>query len=92
MEYQTIRYEQEGVIGILTLNRPERLNAINLTMRDELRGFFIEKLTDNDTRVIVMTGVGRGFCSGMDMKDFVSSRMASKSVCCILKGKTIGKI
>jgi len=70
MEYQTIRYEQEGVIGILTLNRPERLNAINLTMRDELRGFFIDKLTDNDTRVIVMTGAGRGFCSGMDMKDF----------------------
>ncbi len=69
MEYGTIQFEREGPVGILTLNRPERLNAINYAMRDDIRGFFTERLTDNDMRVIVITGAGRGFCSGLDIKD-----------------------
>jgi enoyl-CoA hydratase len=69
MGYKTIQFKQEGPVGILTLNRPECLNAINYAMRDELRGFFTERATDHDTRVIVITGAGRGFCSGLDIKD-----------------------
>lgn len=69
MDYETIKYEQDGPIGILTLNRPERLNAINNTMRDELRAFLMERLTDLEVRVLVVTGEGRGFCSGLDMKE-----------------------
>jgi len=69
MDYQTIKFEARNAIGVLTLNRPERMNAINYLMRDELRDFFIQRLTDTDNRVIVITGEGKGFCSGLDIKD-----------------------
>ena len=61
-------FEQRGPIGILTLNRPERLNAINHQMLIELRQFFDERHRDYATRVIIITGAGRGFCAGHDLK------------------------
>lgn len=73
MGYDTIQFEQEGSVGVLRLNRPEVLNAINTRMRDELRSFFLKRLHDYDLRVIVVTGSGRGFCSGMDLKDFAAN-------------------
>lgn len=69
MEYSTIRFHKEEAVGVLTLDRSERMNAMNYRMRDELRAFFMEMLTDTDTRVIVVTGAGKGFCSGLDLKD-----------------------
>ncbi|MFN0145824.1 MAG: enoyl-CoA hydratase/isomerase family protein [Dehalococcoidia bacterium] len=63
-----IRYERQGPIGILTLNRPERLNAINHEMLRALRGFFDERHRDFACRVIIVTGEGRGFCAGLDLK------------------------
>ncbi len=70
MGYKTIQFREEGPVGILTFNRPEVLNAINIEMRDELRAFFMDNLTGNKTRVIVMTGAGRGFTPGLDVKEF----------------------
>jgi enoyl-CoA hydratase len=67
--YETLSYETKGPVGILTLNRPDRRNAMNYKMRDELRSFFIERLTDTGVRVLVLTGAGKGFCSGLDLKD-----------------------
>lgn len=61
-------FEQRGPIGILTLNRPERLNAINHQMLIELREFFDARHRDYATRVIIVTGAGRGFCAGLDLK------------------------
>jgi len=69
MDYETIRHEQEGPIAILTLQRPRCLNAINAAMRDELQSFLEARLTDFDTRVLVVTGAGRGFSAGLDIKD-----------------------
>jgi len=69
MNYETVKFESHGPIGILTLSRPERMNAINYQMRDELRRFFMDRLLDTDTRVLVITGAGKGFCSGLDIKD-----------------------
>lgn len=70
MGYETLKYEQKDAIGLLTLNRPERLNAINEKMVEELEGFWIEKMYDLDTRVIILTGAGeKGFCGGLDMKE-----------------------
>jgi len=63
-----ILYERQGPIGILTLNRPERLNAINHEMLRALRGFFDERHRDYGCRVILVTGAGRGFCAGVDLK------------------------
>ncbi len=65
---ETIRWEPEGPIGLLTLSRPERLNALNYQMVRELRRFFEERHRDFATRVIVITGEGRGFCAGLDLK------------------------
>jgi len=69
LEYKTISFEIKGPVGTLTMNRPERMNAMNNEMRDELREFFIERLVDLDCRAIVITGAGKGFCSGVDLKD-----------------------
>lgn len=70
MEYKTLTYEEpEPGIGLLTLNRPERLNALSLEMVDELTMLY-EHLTGlPDVRVLILTGAGRGFCSGADLKD-----------------------
>jgi enoyl-CoA hydratase len=64
----TIRYERDGPIGVLTLNRPERLNAISNDMLRALRAFFDDRHRDYACRVIVLTGEGRGFCAGLDLK------------------------
>ncbi|MGE0600483.1 MAG: enoyl-CoA hydratase/isomerase family protein [Dehalococcoidia bacterium] len=63
-----IDFEKRGPIGILTLNRPERLNAIDHAMLTALRSFFDERHRDFGTRIIVITGAGRGFCAGLDLK------------------------
>jgi enoyl-CoA hydratase len=69
MEYETMKVQTDGPIALVTLDRPECLNAINFPLRNELFGYLSERMDDYDTRVIVLTGEGRGFCSGLDMKD-----------------------
>ncbi|MEM7219530.1 MAG: enoyl-CoA hydratase-related protein [Pseudomonadota bacterium] len=59
--------EQDGFVCEITLNRPERLNAISRDMLDELSGKMVEANKDPDTRCIILTGAGRGFCSGLDL-------------------------
>jgi enoyl-CoA hydratase/carnithine racemase len=61
--------EQRGFIAIITLNRPERLNAISRDMLGELSAKMVEADQDPDTRCIILTGAGRGFCSGLDLID-----------------------
>ena len=55
---------------VLRLNRPERLNAINETMAGALREACASIEADRTARVVVLTGAGRGFCAGLDMRDF----------------------
>jgi len=69
MQYETLEFKQEGAIGILTFNRPNSLNAINFKMRDDFRHFLKARFDDLDTRVIVITGAGRGFSAGLDIRD-----------------------
>ncbi len=70
MSYQTLLYEVEGEIGILSYNRPEKVNAVNYQMLSELNDFWQERQRDFDTRVIVIRGAGeKGFCSGLDLND-----------------------
>jgi enoyl-CoA hydratase/carnithine racemase len=66
--YETLRLEREGPIDWLTLHRPERLNAMDARMCDELRDYFGGLATRHATRVVVLRGAGRGFCSGFDLK------------------------
>ncbi|MFH2133348.1 MAG: enoyl-CoA hydratase-related protein [bacterium] len=76
MTYSTITFKAvEAGIGLLTLNREKRLNAINLDMLDDLYRLFHSLDDQQDIRVIILTGAGRGFCSGADLKD---TRLASE--------------
>jgi len=67
MSYEEIRYEVDAGILTLTLDRPERLNAFTNTMAHELMDAFDRADADDDVRVVVVTGAGRGFCAGADL-------------------------
>ncbi len=61
--------EKKEHIATITLNRPERLNAITGEMLDGLAAALVELDADRDVRVIIVTGAGRGFCAGLDLQD-----------------------
>ena len=68
MAYQYLLYDTMDTIVTLTLNRPDRLNALGDTLREELCDALVRASDDPAVRVIVITGAGRGFCAGGDMK------------------------
>lgn len=82
-EFKTIIFEKKEGIGLLTLNRPERLNALSLEMTEELLTLFNSLVDDYECRVVVMTGVGRAFCSGTDLKNMSNLDYGD------LKGRTL---
>lgn len=65
---RTFQLEDDNGVHWLTLDRPERLNAINQPMAEQLLAYFEARRRDTDTRIIVMAGAGRAFCSGADLK------------------------
>ena len=67
MSYETIILEKKDRIATITMNRPERLNAITRQMDNDLCDAFTDVARDNDVRVVVLTGAGRGFCAGEDL-------------------------
>jgi len=69
MDYQTIIVENKDYITTITLNRPDSLNALNEQMVAELREVFSSEEGNDRTRIIVVTGAGRAFCSGADLKE-----------------------
>src|SRR4051794_23946863 len=76
MEYEQIRSERRGEVQLVTLNRPERLNAWTPRMAEELGDAFEAANHDADVGAIVVTGEGRGFCAGADMEATFSVRIA----------------
>ncbi len=66
-EFHTIRFEVEGRVATITLDRPERLNAMNQEMKDELRAAWTEVRDDPDIWAAIITGAGRAFSSGADV-------------------------
>lgn len=67
--YETLLVEKDGAVDWLTLNRPDALNSISLTMVDELRDYFGALAEDESVRIVVMRGAGKAFCAGLDIKD-----------------------
>src|SRR5882724_10536501 len=66
-EYGEIQLETSDGVAVITLNRPERLNAYTPTMGRELHEAFAACDADDAVRAIVVTGAGRGFCAGADL-------------------------
>ncbi|MBE0480806.1 MAG: enoyl-CoA hydratase/isomerase family protein [Dehalococcoidia bacterium] len=69
MRYDTIILQKENGVAVMTLNRPESLNAVSPAMWFELSAVFEEVRNDDSLRVLVLTGAGRGFCAGADVAE-----------------------
>ena len=67
MSYQDIIYDKSERVATLTFNRPERLNAITNVMRSEILEAIKDASEDDDIRVVVIKGAGKGFCAGADL-------------------------
>lgn len=70
MEYKSVNYKTDGRVATITLNRPERMNAIDGRMPGEIADAVKRANADNDIHVIVVTGAGAGFCAGYDLIEY----------------------
>ena len=78
--FRSLRYEAQDRKAYITLDRPERLNAIDRFMPGEI-GAAVELANDDDqVHVIVLRGAGRSFCSGYDLKDFAEGGVGTQGV------------
>lgn len=71
--FATLRYAKRGAVAVLTLDRPERLNAYSLRMRDELFEVLGAAHDDPEVRVLLLHGSGSAFCTGGDLTEFGQS-------------------
>jgi enoyl-CoA hydratase/carnithine racemase len=78
MSYQDILYGVEDGVAVVTLNRPDRLNAWRAEMEREVRAAMKAAAEDDAVRVIVLTGAGRGFCAGADMGGLQSTAASGR--------------
>ena len=76
MTPQHFNYRIENQVGIITLNRADRLNALTFAIYEELRDFFVWLDGRDDIRAIVINGEGRAFCSGGDVEDIIGELFA----------------
>lgn len=67
MELEDLLFEKDGDVGVITLNRPDRMNAMSGAMTQGMLGLVRELREDDDVKVIVLTGTGRAFCTGADV-------------------------
>src|SRR5688572_11055033 len=70
MDYKTLLFELDGGIATVTLNRPERLNALNDEMRADYSRLFQELQNNDEIGVVIFTGAGRAFSAGGDISYF----------------------
>ncbi len=73
MDYQYVKVRRDGPVTTVVMNRPEHLNALSLAMTDEMESALREAARDEEVRVVVLTGEGRGFCTGGDVKEMHTS-------------------
>src|SRR4051794_15611750 len=65
----TIRYDVEGAVATITLDRPDALNALTVELKIALRKAVEQAAADDSVRAIVLTGAGRAFCVGQDLRE-----------------------
>ncbi len=69
MSFETILYEEAEGVATVTLNRPDRLNAVTAVMLAELKEAIADAAVNSDIRCLLLTGAGRAFCAGQDLSD-----------------------
>jgi len=79
IKYEELNFEVDGSAAVITLNRPEALNALTNTMLSELKHAFAAAEQDQNVVGIVLTGAGRGFCAGMDMNNLSAQSKGDSS-------------
>ena len=79
MDYSQILFEKKDHVAVITLNRPQRLNAWTYRMMAELVDAISQSNVDPDIGAILMTGAGKGFCAGADMEDTLKEQMDGKN-------------
>lgn len=75
----TILYTQQGAVAILTLNRPERANTLNRELIEALQTYAAAAAADDTVRAIIVTGAGRHFCGGADLREMTASTARSNA-------------
>jgi len=73
-----VLFEQQGALGVITLNRPEALNALTLNMAHEIEAQLLRWRSDPAIRAIVITGAGRAFCAGGDIRALYDTGLAKQ--------------
>lgn len=79
MNWEFVLFNKEDGIGTIILNRPDVMNALGGGMRQEILTALEMAVADNEVKVIVITGAGKAFCAGGDVKEFVSGTGQSQS-------------
>jgi len=74
--YETVLYDKKERVAVITLNRPEKMNAINLQMNKDLKASLKEAKDDDEIRAIVITGAGKAFCAGGDVAEFAGGEFS----------------
>lgn len=78
MTYEQIAVNRDESVARITLNRPDKLNALTQVMSDELCDVFEKVRDDEEVRAVLLTGAGRGFCAGQDLTEFEESYRAGE--------------
>jgi enoyl-CoA hydratase len=92
MAFETLLVDEQGPVHWVTMNRPERLNALNAQMIDELLDYFQQRYFDRDTRVIVLCGAGSAYCAGLDLKERPNSNAPPDVSASLLHQRRISEI
>jgi enoyl-CoA hydratase/carnithine racemase len=87
MTYEHLDLRVDGDVIWATMNRPERLNALNRKLVEELRDFFVGLYWRRDVRVVVLAGAGGAFCAGLDLKERSGANDGKRSVGASLTGQ-----
>ena len=78
MKFETLLVDKVEGTAIITLNRPDKLNCVNLEMRLEFLDLLDNLSVDDEVRVVIVTGAGRAFCAGADISEFHKETAESK--------------
>jgi enoyl-CoA hydratase/carnithine racemase len=84
MSFETILVEKKNAVATVTMNRPQALNAITITMLKELKQAVDEAEKDSEVGVVVLTGMGRAFSAGVDLKELGKMTLEKGSISAVL--------